>query len=301
LIPILEANVRKNKHLAATIAAAATMAMLAGTSAFAEERPREETRRRAEARDTVRRERSARAQERVRGNESRNETRGESRNYRRRENSSEGAGTWRNDARRSEPRTETYRGDRNRSYERNDAHRSDSYRRNDSRRNDSYRGDRNRSYGNRSYGRSDRGQPHYHRGPVTRYERYGGGYRVWLGGARYPFYVPHSHWHRDRFRVGVVINLGGWYNRGGYYDYYDGYAYRATSRGDLRGYVESVDYGRDTFVIRNDATGSFVTVVARDRRARDVRPGDYVELSGSWTRAGYFSAYDVDYIDRDRY
>jgi hypothetical protein len=139
---------------------------------------------------------------------------------------------------------------------------------------------------------------------VTRYSRYGNGYRVWVGGAPYPFFVPLSHWHRDRFRVGLVINLGGYYNPGGYYDYYDGYAYRGESRGDLRGVVESVDYRRDTFVVRNDASGSFVTVIARDRRGRDVRPGDYVELSGTWTRNGLFSAYDVDLLEsdyRDRY
>ena len=266
------------------MAAAVAVAVLAGTSAFAETRHREETRRRGDARDTVRRERSERVQERQRGDESRNYDR------ERRERE-----TWRGDARRDGR------------YERGDARRDETYRRNDSYRD----GDRNRSYGrdrsydrNRSRGRGEaRVQPYYHRGPVTRYQRYGGGYRVWLGGARYPFFIPHSHWHRDRFRVGVVINLGGYY-RDGYYDYYDGYPYRATSRGDLRGTVESVDYRRDTFVVRNDATGSFVTVMARDRRARDVRPGDYVELSGSWTRSGLFNAYDVDLLDygyRDRW
>lgn len=311
MIPILEANVRKNKHLATTIAAAMAVAMLAGTSAFAETRHREGTRSRAEGRAegraTVRRERSAQTQERQRSDESRN--------YRRRESSERSEASRRPSNFRPEPSSgETYRRrdttSRGESYRRNDSSsRGETYRRNDSssrgesyRRNDSWRGnDNNRSYGNRSNGNRSYGstRPYYHRGPVTRYSRYGGGYRVWIGGAPYPFYVPLSHWHHDRFRVGLVINLGGWY-RDGYYDYYDGYDYRATSRGDLQGVVESVDYSRDTFVVRNEATGSFVTVVARDRRARDVRPGDYVELSGSWTRSGVFSAYDVDYIDRDR-
>lgn len=307
MIPILEANVRKNKHLAATVAAALAVATLAGTSAFAETRHREETRSRANARDTVRRERAARAQESVRGDESRNE--------RRRERTGRGEASRRPSNFR--PEGESRRRDataRGESYRRNDSSaRDESYRRGDSRRGDSRRGDNDRSYdrnrggyGNRggysNRGYSNRGynnsRPYYHRGPVQRYQRYGGGYRVWVGGAPYPFYVPLSHWRHDRFRVGLVINLGGWY-RDGYYDYYDGYSYRATSRGDLRGVVESVDYRRDTFVIRNEASGSFVTVVARDRRARDVRPGDYVELSGSWTRGGLFNAYDVDYIDRD--
>lgn len=34
----------------------------------------------------------------------------------------------------------------------------------------------------------------------------------------------------------------------------------------------------------------------RDRR-RDVRAGDYVEVSGDWTRSGVFTAYDVDLLD----
>ena len=337
MIPILEANVRKNKHLAATVAAALAVATLAGTSAFAETRHRQETQRSGNARETVRRERSARAQESARSDESRNSRRREStersevtrrqstfrpegetsrrdttrsrETYRRNESSSRGETYRRNE---SSSRGESYRrndsSSRGESYRRNDSSsRGESYRRNGSSsrggRNDSWRGnDNNRSYGNRggynnrSYGSS---RPYYHRGAVTRYSRYGGGYRVWIAGAPYPFFVPLAHWRHDRFRVGLVINLGGWY-RDGYYDYYDGYDYRATSRGDLVGVVESVDYGRDTFVVRNEATGSFVTVVARDRRARDVRPGDYVELSGSWTRNGVFSAYDVDYIDRDR-
>ena len=323
MIPILEANVRKNKHLAAIVAAALAVATLAGTSAFAETRHRQGTQRSGDARETVRRERPARAQESARSDESRNTRRRETterseasrrpstfrpetsrETYRRNDSSSRGESYRRNESSsRGQTRGETYR--------RNDSSsRGESYRRNDSSsrggRNDSWRGNNrsngnNRSYGNRSNGNRSYGsaRPYYHRGPVTRYSRYGGGYRVWIGGAPYPFYVPLSHWHHDRFRVGLVINLGGWY-RDGYYDYYDGYDYRATSRGDLTGVVESVDYGRDTFVVRNEATGSFVTVVARDRRARDVRPGDYVELSGSWTRNGVFSAYDVDYIDRDR-
>jgi hypothetical protein len=137
-------------------------------------------------------------------------------------------------------------------------------------------------------------QPYYARGRVSRVSRHGGGYRVWVGGARYPFYIPQAHYNRNRFRIGVVVNLGGYYNPRGYYDYYDGRGY---SSGALRGSVESVDYRRDTFVIRNDATGSFVTVVMRDRRG-DVRPGDYVELYGDWSRSGVFQARDVDLLDR---
>jgi len=150
---------------------------------------------------------------------------------------------------------------------------------------------------------------------VTRYERWNGGYRVWLGGVTYPFWVPLSYYNRYPFRVGLSIRLGGYYNSLGYYEYYDGYndgyyagAYRDGGRsiaaGILRGTVESVDYRRGTFVLRNDATGNFVTVSTRDRYVRDMRAGDYIEVDGDWNRSGYFVADTVDLIDardRDRY
>lgn len=64
--------------------------------------------------------------------------------------------------------------------------------------------------------------------------------------------------------------------------------------------METVDYRRDTIVIRNDSTGSFVTVDLRDRRYH-LRSGDYVELQGEWLRGGVFVAYDVDPLDRYAY
>lgn len=163
----------------------------------------------------------------------------------------------------------------------------------DGRRDETWRSGRSSSsHRSNNYGRSNHyRQPHYSRGRISQVLRYGGGYRVWIHGASYPFYIPLAHYRHDRFRVGLSIHLGGYYNPLGYYDYYDG-----TSDGELRGTVESVDYRDDTFVVRNDATGSFVTVVARDR-GTDVRPGDYVELSGEWTRGGAFQAWDVDLLD----
>lgn len=143
-----------------------------------------------------------------------------------------------------------------------------------------------------SGGRHSQGrQPYYANGRVSRVQRHGEGYRVWVAGAPHPFFVPRSHYRRDRFRVGVVIRIGGYYNPRGYYDYYDG-----RSSGVLRGVVESVDYRRETFVVRNDATGSFVTVLLRRGRF-DVRPGDYVDLYGDWSRHGLFEARQIDYLD----
>ena len=163
----------------------------------------------------------------------------------------------------------------------------------DSNRGGSWRGDRHSSS---SRGNAHRGEPYHARGRVSRVDRHGGGYRVWIAGAHYPFFIPDRYYHHDRFRVGLTINLGGYYNRGGYYDYYDGYnAGLRTSAGALRGVVESVDSRRGTFVVRNDATGSFVTVIM-SRQQEDVRPGDFVEISGDWIRSGLFEAYDV-YVD----
>jgi hypothetical protein len=318
------------------LAAALAVATLAGTSAFAESRPSNETRRRDGARDTVRRERSSST---PRGDVSRNTQRTPTGVTQRSERSREGRTYDRGDRSRTDrSRTDRSREGRTegRTYERGDRSRSDrsrtdrsregrTYERND--RNDRNRGsDRNRSGGtwdrnrggsssrgsgtyrrddsrsgsqHRSYGGSHGNRQHYHhRGRISHHQRYGNGYRVWVIGAPYPFFVPLSHWHRDRFRIGLTIGIGGYYNPGGYYDYYDGYdaGYRSTSRGVLRGVVESVDYRRDTFVVRNEATGSFVTVHSRDRRD-DVRAGDFVELSGDWTRSGVFTAYDVDLLD----
>jgi hypothetical protein len=199
----------------------------------------------------------------------------------------------------SRPSNETSWRGGNRGSERRDGDRGrDNDRRGDNSRNgrgDDRRGD---SRDNGRYERNDRqqqrNQPYYANGRVSRVDRYRDGYRVYVGGAQYPFYVPSRYYNRDRFRIGVSINIGGILNPGGYYDYYDN---RGVSRGDIRGVVESVDHRRDTFVVRNEASGSFVTVISADRR-REVRPGDYVELYGDWSRNGVFRARDVDVLDR---
>jgi hypothetical protein len=295
---------------------------LAGTSAFAESRHSNGTRSRREARSTVRQERSASRStitvEGRRGDNSGNRSsRSEARTYERRDRSGSS-----NEGRTYERRN----GDRNRSndgrtYDRRqtDRNRGETRTQSEQRSRNNGRYDRNRggsSNGNRggSYN-GNRGssyygnrQPYYARGRVSRYQRYGGGYRVWIGGAPYPFYVPLAYWSAGRFRVGLDINLGGYYNPLGYYDYWDGYrdsvynsGYRAVSEADFRGVVESVDYRRDSFVVRNDDSGDFITVVLRDHRETLPRAGDYVAIRGDWTTQGYFRAYDVDFLDNDRY
>lgn len=183
---------------------------------------------------------------------------------------------------------------------RGETRRDDTYDRNDRGRRDDSRNDRGDGRYRRDDRRDDRSysnnrQPHYTRGRVSRVDRHGDGYRVWVGSERFPFFVPSRHYNRDRFRIGVVINLGGYYNPGGYYDYYDGGGY--SSRYGLRGTVERVDHRRDSFVIRDQSTGRWVTVVSREPLRR-MRRGDFVEVDGEWTRPGVFRAYDVDLLDR---
>jgi len=147
------------------------------------------------------------------------------------------------------------------------------------------------------------GSRYSYSGRVTRVESYHGGYRVWVGGAPYPFFIASGVWGHYPLRVGLNISLGGYYNPAyGYYSVYNygpygspyGY-YNYQTSGDIHGLVQAVDYRRGTAVIRDDVSGSFVTVVMRgnDPRLGNLRPGDYADLSGSWDRSGVFSAYNV--------
>lgn len=290
---IPEANVRKNNKLAWAVSATMVAAAFISTSAFAESRHTNETRIHRDNRS------SARSTQRSEGRW-RNESRNDGRSYDR--------GTTRN-ADRNTTRNYDRNNDRNttRNYDRN--YRNDnrgSYYRNDN---------RNRSYGRTPgsswgyTGRYSNRQPYYTHGRVSRISPYRGGYHVWIGGAPYPFFIPLSYWNRSRFRIGVSIGLGGYYNPLGYYDYYDGYrdgyydsyrynpGYRGNSRADFEGTVESIDPRRDSFVVRNDETGDYITVVLRDRREGFPRVGDFVAVRGDWTRSGYFRAYDVDFLD----
>ncbi len=289
----------KKLELLSRIGVALAATTLVGASVFAESRPSNETRGHRREGGRIQRESSGERSRATRRDNSSNASRQREATVERR--------SQRRESERSEARVEV-RGERNeRSYrntdrsERNNRENrsnrewrdrsSNNDRNNRNNRNEHY--DRSRSYGRSSnYGRSSGyRQPYYGHGRVSRVHRYGGGYRIWIVGSPFPFYVPLAYYHHDRFRVGLTIRLGGYYNDGGYYDYYDG-----RSDGAIRGVVESVDYRSDSFVVRNDATGSFVTVLSRDRRL-DVRAGDYVELEGEWTRSGVFTAWDVDFLE----
>lgn len=290
---------KKTQKFALHFAAAA---LLVGTSAFAESRHWDATNRDGGSRH----DRGDRTNVERRNTEQRNtapsyqQQRTETRNWNNNNRTYDRNNTNRSYDNRSYDRSRTY--DRNRSFDGNRSY------------------DRNRGYDNRSFERGrgyspsyGRGDAYYRDGRISRIEHWNGGYRVWLGGVSYPYFIPEARFRLFNWRVGLSIHLGGFWNPLGYYDYYDGvdpyygggYAYvpgTVATSGYIRGVVESVDYRRDSMVIRDDASGSFVTVMMRgdDPRFNSLRNGDYVDLSGDWVR-GYFQAYRVDNIDDGYY
>jgi hypothetical protein len=153
-------------------------------------------------------------------------------------------------------------------------------------------------------------KPYYAHGSVSQMKAYRGGYRVWISGARYPFFVPASRFREIPLQVGMLVNFGGYYNRRGYYDYYCYDCYRDSSsrRDDLkfryatvRGKVDSIDDRRGTFIIIAEGNDSPVTVRrGNDRGLGELRVGDYLEVDGEWTRTGYFDAIRIDYAETRR-
>ena len=126
-------------------------------------------------------------------------------------------------------------------------------------------------------------------GRVNRFVHERGGYRVWIDGGRFPVWIPEARIGLfPHLRVGLSLGFGGYYDPLGYVEAYDYYGGQAYSSGLLRGVVESIDYRGGTLVLRDDTSGSFVTAVIRDRQLASLRPGDYAEISGDWTRSGVF-------------
>ena len=149
------------------------------------------------------------------------------------------------------------------------------------------------------------GRPYFHEGRVTKVQRQGDDYLVWMSDARHPFAVREAFWDAERFAIGTRIGLGGYYNSRGYYEYAPQYLdedrdhyerdRRLHSEPDFFGEVEEIR-GNDFFV-RDAGTGETIHVVLRDRHERRPRPGDSVGVRGDWTTLGYFRAYDVDILD----
>jgi hypothetical protein len=208
--------------------------------------------------------------------------------------------------------SESYRNNRGAESYRNNRG-SETYRNNRGYSSESYRNggnDRSRGgYRNNRPSYDNRGRHSYSiGGRISRFLHETGGYRIWVDGGRYPVWIPEARIHLfPHLRVGLSLNFGGYYDPLGYveaYDYYnDGYGYGGaySTGGLLRGVVETVDYRRGTLVLRDETSGSFVTAVIRDRRLESLRPGDYAEISGDWTRAGVFEAIRLENVDGGRY
>src|SRR5207253_5387387 len=137
-----------------------------------------------------------------------------------------------------------------------------------------------------SYGRSvpyrggnyyNNGSRFYGRGRIDRVVPYNGGYRIWLGGWGYPFFVPYRFWDPFRFRLGLFVGFNAFYDPLGYYNVYGwpGYypppayvgAYRNGyyNRGNdsdgvvVRGVVESIDLHSGLVVVSDDVSRRSVT------------------------------------------
>jgi hypothetical protein len=159
----------------------------------------------------------------------------------------------------------------------------------------------------------DKRRPYYAHGSISQMKAYRGGYRIWIDGARYPFFVPASRYRELVLQIGMPVNFGGYYNRRGYYDYYCFDCYRDASSsyarrddlkfkyGTVRGKVDSVDERHGTFIIIAEGNDSPVTVRrGNDRGLGELKVGDYLEVDGEWTRTGYFDAVRIDYADTRR-
>ena len=145
-------------------------------------------------------------------------------------------------------------------------------------------------------------------GKVSSFSRERDGYRVRLEGNEHSFWVPESNFRGRQLRAGISIGFGGVFRGGSIYvdavswpgdgyGYNSGYGY---DNGYLRGVVERVDYRDGTLRIREERSGRIITADIAGNgygrsELRNVRRGDFVELSGQWLRGGVF---DVARINR---
>lgn len=127
------------------------------------------------------------------------------------------------------------------------------------------------------------------------------GYRIELDRGGDSFWVPERAL-RDRsrdLRVGVSIRLGGIF-RGGMIvvDVVEW-----PHRDILRGVVERVDERHMSLLVREERSGRLirVDVLQRDREFNDLRRGDFVVLSGEWSRSRDFDAYRIESVRSRRF
>lgn len=131
------------------------------------------------------------------------------------------------------------------------------------------------------------------------------GYRVQLDRGRDSYWIPSSRMRnrRNDLRIGVSIALGGIF-RGGRIDvdnigWPDDRGYADTL---VRGTIERIDRRDGVLLLRDSRNGRTIEVNMRDTRRtsridfEDLRRGDYVELSGDWSRGGMFVADRIEAV-----
>jgi hypothetical protein len=164
-------------------------------------------------------------------------------------------------------------------------------------------------------------------GRISRFDHERGGYRVWVGGSAYPYWVPESYFFGRRIGIGLDLRFGGVFRNGAVYvdalgwpgdPYYNDPYYSAGSyegnysvgayaepsgNGVMRGTVDGVDYRAGLLYVRDDSTRRVVTVDMRrvDRRYshvdfNDLRPGDRVSITGAWVGDSQFAAAGIDTV-----
>jgi hypothetical protein len=173
----------------------------------------------------------------------------------------------------------------------------------------SQRNDANRSYNNNNTQRQNGNNNAYREnqrinatGKVSSFSRERDGYRVQLDRGQ-SFWVPQSKFgNRSRdLRVGVSINIGGIFRGGSIYadavSWPDQYGYgNGYDNGFVRGVVDRVDYRTGTVWLRDDASGRLITADVNGRSLRNLRRGEYVELTGQWIRGGVFDVASIGNI-----
>jgi len=148
-------------------------------------------------------------------------------------------------------------------------------------------------------------------GRVTSFSRERDGYRVQLDRPGQSFWAPRSTFGGRNLRAGISISIGGVFRGGTIYadavnwpdNYGSGYGY---DNGVVRGVVDRIDVRTGTLWLRNQATGRLIAAdLPNDRYSRvslrGLRRGDYVELSGQWSRGGVFDVARVDNVRNGRY
>jgi hypothetical protein len=138
-------------------------------------------------------------------------------------------------------------------------------------------------------------------GKVSSFSRERDGYRVQLDRGQ-SYWVPQATFGsraRD-LRAGVSISLGGVFRGGSIafdaVSWPGAVAGNVYDNGYVRGVIDRIDYRDNTLVIRDQATGRLITAemtIGGRSSVRNLRSGDYVQLTGQWIRGGVFDVRNI--------